>query len=140
MVISIAKNVLVGILAHAEETYPEECCGLLIATGDNNNKKEVVETNSFPGPRNDRYHIDPLELYKADRMAAQKGLYIAGIYHSHPDYPASLSMYDLEHSFHWYSYLVVSVPKGKAGDFRSWIPNEDRTDKNVEPVDVSGGA
>ena len=144
MVISISKNVLVGILAHAEETYPEECCGLLIATGNNNDNKKVVETirmtNSFAGPRNDRYHINPLELYKADRTAAQKGLYIAGIYHSHPDYPASLSKYDLEHSFHWYSYLVVSVPKGKAGDFRSWIPNEDRTEMSEEPVDVSGGA
>jgi proteasome lid subunit RPN8/RPN11 len=139
VVISITKDVLAGIMAHAEETYPEECCGLLIATGD----KRVVETmrmtNSFPGPRNDRYHIDPLALYKADRTAAQRGLYIAGIYHSHPDYPASLSKYDLEHSFPWYSYLVVSVPKGRAGDFRSWLPNDDRTEMNEEPVDVSSG-
>ena len=78
--------------------------------------------NAFSGPKHDRYHIDPLELFKADREAANRGLAIAGIYHSHPDYPATLSKFDLEHSFPWYSYVVVSVPKGEAGDTRSWLP------------------
>ncbi len=140
MAIAITKRLLDEITAHAEETYPEECCGLLIATGD----KKVVETirmkNSFSGPKHDRYHIDPLELYKADRTVAQKGFYIAGIYHSHPDYPASLSKYDLEHSFPWYSYLVISVPKGRADDFKSWLPNDSRTSVNEEPVEIAGGA
>jgi proteasome lid subunit RPN8/RPN11 len=140
VVITITKNVLNEIVSHAEETYPEECCGLLITTGD----KKVFETirmkNSFPGPRHDRYNIDPLELYKADRSVAQRGLSVAGIYHSHPDYPASLSKYDLEHAFPWYSYLVVSVPKGKAGDYKSWLPNESRTSMSEESVEIAGGS
>ncbi len=139
MAMAITREVLNEIMSHAESTYPEECCGLLVATGG----KKVVETmrmkNAFSGPKHDRYHIDPLELYKADRTVARRGLYVAGIYHSHPDYAASLSKFDLEHSFPWYSYLVVSVPKGKAGDFKSWLPDEGRTGTREESIEIVGG-
>jgi proteasome lid subunit RPN8/RPN11 len=138
MSIKILKSVFEQIMTHAEETYPEECCGLLIAPG--NGEKKVIEsvrmTNAYTGPKNDRYHINPLELFKADRAVAQKGLSITGIYHSHPDYPAKLSAYDLEHSFPWYSYVVVSVPKGKAGDVKSWVPDDRRTATSEETVEV----
>jgi proteasome lid subunit RPN8/RPN11 len=137
MSIKILKSVLDQVTAHAEETYPEECCGLLIGPRDD---KRVIDSvrmrNAFDGPRHDRYHIDPLELAKADRAAARKGLQVTGIYHSHPDYPAVLSAYDLEHSFPWYSYVVVSVPKGKAGEIRSWIPDEGPTRSREEQIEV----
>ena len=87
MVLAITKQILDEIMSHAEETYPEECCGLLIATQNKNVVETIRMRNSFSGPKHDKYHIDPLELYKADRTAAQQGLCIAGIYHSHPDYP-----------------------------------------------------
>jgi proteasome lid subunit RPN8/RPN11 len=140
MVLVIATKVLREIQSHAEEAYPEECCGLLIATDG----KKVVESmrmkNVYPGPRHDRYHIDPLEFYRADRMAGQRGLYVRGIYHSHPDYPASLSSFDLEHSFPWYSYLVMSVSGGRVKDLKSWLANEGRTATSEEPIDIVGDA
>ncbi len=135
------RRTLDEIQAHARSAYPEECCGLLIA---NSGSKDVVDTlkmrNAFSGPKHDRYHIDPLELFKADREAAKRGLAIAGIYHSHPDYPATLSKFDLEHSFPWYSYVVVSVPKGEAGDTRSWLPNQDRNSVAEERIEIRDGA
>jgi proteasome lid subunit RPN8/RPN11 len=146
MTICIARKVLDEIHAHAEATYPEECCGLLVAEGGSdtvaapNSKKTISESirmnNAYEGPKHDRYNIDPLELFKADRAISQKGLTIAGIYHSHPDYPASLSKFDLEHSFPWYSYIVISVPKGRAGDTRSWIPREDHESVFQEEIEV----
>jgi proteasome lid subunit RPN8/RPN11 len=136
MTIRIARQVLDEIHVHAESTYPEECCGFLIA--DKN--KKIIESmrvaNAYPGSKHDRYDINPLELFKADRATSQRGLSIAGVYHSHPDYPASLSAFDLEHSFPWYSYLVVSVPKGRAGDTKSWTPNEDRKSVSEEKIEV----
>ncbi len=140
MVLVIREKVLEEIRSHAEEAYPEECCGLLIATDG----KKVVEAmrtkNAYQGSKHDRYHIDPLEFYRADRAAGQRGLYIAGIYHSHPDYPTSLSSFDLEHSFPWYSYLVMSVSSGKVKDFKSWLPNEGRTTTSEEQIDILGDA
>ena len=139
MVIKIGRRTLEKVHAHAESTYPEECCGLLVAK----ESKEVVDVvhmrNAFSGPKHDRYHIDPLELFKADREVARKGLTIVGVYHSHPDYPATLSKFDLEHSFPWYSYVVVSVPRGEAKDTRSWVPNQDHTGVTEERIEVVDG-
>jgi proteasome lid subunit RPN8/RPN11 len=136
MTISITRSVLDAIHAHAESTYPEECCGLLICDKPKNVIESIRMKNAYDGPKHDRYNIDPLELFKADRSSAQRGLSIAGIYHSHPDYPASLSKFDTEHSFPWYSYIVVSVPKGKAGDTKVWIPGEDRASASEEVLEV----
>ncbi len=77
-----------------------------------------------------------MELLKIDRVMLQKGLTIAGIYHSHPDHPASLSRFDLEHSFPWYSYVVVSVAKGRAVDTKSWIPREDHRSVYQEEIEI----
>lgn len=135
----IPKRVLDEVEAHALEAYPEECCGLLIATGG----KRVVDSarmkNEYSGPKHDRYHIDPLELYRADRAASQRGLLVAGIYHSHPDYPATLSRFDLDHAFPWYSYLVLSVGKGGTNDRRLWIPNENHTKASEDKIEVVEG-
>jgi len=140
LAINLDKKTLEAIHAHAEATYPDECCGLLIA---GSGSKVVVDSvkmrNAFSGPKHDRYHIDPLEMFRADREAAKRGLAIAGIYHSHPDYPATLSKFDLEHSFPWYSYVVISVPKGAAGDTRSWLPNHDKNSVAEEKIEIRDG-
>ncbi len=132
----IAKRVIDEVHAHAESTYPDECCGLLIADRDKRIIESTRMTNTYPGPKHDRYDIDPLELFKADRAVSHRGLSIAGVYHSHPDYPASLSAFDLEHSFPWYTYIVVSVQKGKAADTRSWTPAEDRKTASEDGIEV----
>lgn len=134
----IAKRVLDEVHAHAESTYPDECCGLLIADGHKRIIESVRVTNTYPGPKHDRYDIEPLELYKADRAVSHRGLSVAGVYHSHPDYPATLSTFDLEHSFPWYTYLVVSVRKGRAAETRSWVPSEDRKGASEETLEVEG--
>lgn len=138
MAISIARRVFDEMHTHAESTYPEECCGLLISDSARRVTESVRMRNSYDGPKHDRYNIDPLELFRADRASAQRGLTIAGIYHSHPDYPATLSKFDTEHSFPWYSYVVISVPHGKAGDTKSWVPREDRKSASEETVEVFG--
>lgn len=145
MTIRIAKKVFNEIHVHAEETYPEECCGLLISKGGaastaRDSTKTIIDSirmrNAYDGPKHDRYNIDPMELFRADRSISQKELAIAGIYHSHPDYPASLSQFDLEHSFPWYSYIIISVPKAHAEDTKSWIPKDDHKSASQESIEV----
>jgi len=136
MTIWIAKKVLDEIRAHAEATYPEECCGLLIADGSKKVSESIRMKNAYAGQKHDRYDIDPLELFKTDRSISQRGLGIAAIYHSHPDYPATLSKFDLDHSFSWYSYVVISVPGGHAGDTRSWAPSDDHKSASEERIEI----
>jgi len=139
MTTRVAKRVLDEIRAHAESTYPEECCGLLVADGGGTVMDSVRVANAYPGPKHDRYDIRPLDLFRADRAVSQRGLSIAGVYHSHPDYPATLSRFDLEHSFPWYCYVVVSVPRGRAGETRSWAPEEDRGSASEHAIEVVEG-
>jgi len=136
MTIWIAKKAFDDIRAHAEATYPEECCGLLIANGNKRVSDSIRMKNVYGGPKHDRYDIDSLELFKADRAISQRGLEITAIYHSHPDYHATLSQFDLEHSFSWYSYVIISVPKGRADDTRSWIPADDHKSVSEERIEI----
>jgi len=142
----IPRKVFREIHAHSEATYPEECCGLLIAEGSADaaaaprSKKMITESirmnNAYEGSKHNRYNMDPLDFFKADRAVSQRGLTIAGIYHSHPEYPASLSKFDLKHAFPWYSYVVISVLKGRAGETKSWILREDHESAFEEEMEI----
>jgi len=106
------------IRRHGEETYPNECCGILLGTLDND-ARMVQATVRCGNTRSDspqnRYNIDPRELVRAQREAHERGLDIVGFYHSHPDHPARWSPTDFEEA-HWIgcSYVITSVEKGKA--------------------------
>jgi proteasome lid subunit RPN8/RPN11 len=47
---------------------------------------------------------------------------VIGSYHSHPDFVATPSAFDLEHLAPWptLSCIIVSVNNGVAGDVRCW--------------------
>ncbi|MBI4782962.1 MAG: M67 family metallopeptidase [Oscillatoriophycideae cyanobacterium NC_groundwater_1537_Pr4_S-0.65um_50_18] len=138
------------ICAHAQRTYPEECCGLLLGQLDlmteqkklvevwetlnawNSEVKEIMtslisetsEKTDEPGQKShaksDRYWIDPKDLLAAQRHGRDRHLDIIGIYHSHPDHRAVPSECDRAMAWSRYSYLIISVDHGSAIDYRSW--------------------
>jgi proteasome lid subunit RPN8/RPN11 len=104
--------------AHGEETYPHECCGVLL--GKPNEKgwrvlEAVRAGNTRTDSAHNRYDIAPVELVRIQRSARDKGLEIAGFYHSHPDHPAQWSQTDFAEA-HWLgcSYVITAVAQGKA--------------------------
>ena len=108
------------IRRHGEETYPQECCGILIGTleGDTRTVRGTIPCNNISDSPQTRYDIDPRELIRAQRDAHDRGLDIVGFYHSHPDHPAQWSPTDLDQA-HWIgcSYVIIGVEKGQA----AWI-------------------
>ena len=127
------------ISAHGEQDYPHECCGLLIGHFSESGVKVVAETYPISNAREieakrNRFLIRPEELMRGERHAADKGLDVVGFYHSHPDHPAVPSQYDLEQAWPVYSYIVVAVSAGRAGDLRSWELQPDRTAFNEEEI------
>jgi proteasome lid subunit RPN8/RPN11 len=119
--LSFPKSVFDEICRHGEETYPHECCGVLLGRADPENDQRIVSTavrcgNTRSDSPHDRYHIDPRELIAAQRLARQRGEDIVGFYHSHPDHPPRWSQTDLAEA-HWLgvSYVITSVKEGKAG-------------------------
>lgn len=127
----VHTDALREIRRHGEETYPEECCGLLIGRLDEG-QNEVLHArravNQNENRRVDRYVIAPEEYRDADRDARKRGLDIVGIYHSHPDHPAEPSATDLEQAtFPGYTYVIVSVRDGRADDMTAWSLAPDRS-------------
>ena len=123
----------------AQETYPHECCGLLVGSVENG-VKTVTEFIPAENQRNDspanRYLITPDLLNEVEEKLKDTGFAILGFFHSHPDVPAQPSAYDQEHAWPWYSYLIVSVLKGKAEEFHNWRLREDRSAFDPEKVEL----
>ena len=104
---------------HGEETYPHECCGVLLGRFDDDGAKTVTRAvrcgNTWLDSLHNRYLIDPKELIRIQREGRERGEEIVGFYHSHPDHPAQWSPTDLAEA-HWMgcSYVITSVEKGRA--------------------------
>ena len=63
-----------------------------------------------------------------------------GIYHSHPDSPASPSEYDRDHAWPWFSYIIVSVNAGIAAEALAWKLRDDRSGFDRLIVEENGEA
>jgi len=126
-----------AIEAHGEQTYPHECCGLMLGRVVDGTRV-VEEVNPVNNARLDsplnRYLIPPDEMVKGDRYARERGLDIIGFYHSHPNVAAHPSQFDLEHAWPWYSYVIVSVKEGAAAELHSWVLRDDRSQFDQEEV------
>lgn len=124
---------LTQINQHSEETYPYECCGILLGLFQAPKRivQQVCRIPNLNQTRQDRYEMDPQQRLIVEQSATQKGLEVIGFYHSHPDHDAYFSQTDLEGSEEYrfgepwlpstYSYLVVSVQKGKSVLCKSFI-------------------
>ena len=122
--LKLSQAVYDEIRRHGEETYPNECCGALLGTVEDDIRIVSASArcrNLRTDSAADRYEIDPVEMVRIQRDARPRGLDIVGFYHSHPDHPARWSPTDLEQAF-WLgcSYVITSVEKGKAQLTRSF--------------------
>jgi proteasome lid subunit RPN8/RPN11 len=122
---------------HGEETYPDECCGVLLGRMEDDGVRTVSSTARAGNTRTDsahnRYNIDPKDLIRIQREGRERGEDIIGFYHSHPDHPARWSSTDLAEA-HWFgcSYVITSVEKGKAGLTNSFeLTGSEEADKKL---------
>ena len=141
--LKIGKSDYQTLRDHGEETYPHECCGVLLGRteGEDRAVTSIVRCGNTrtDSPQN-RYHIDPRELIGIERQGRERGDDIVGFYHSHPDHPARWSPTDLVEA-HWIgcSYVITSVEKGKAAITNSFeLVGADESDKKFadESVEV----
>ena len=96
-----------GLLTHARNEAPLECCGLLIGT-----KEQVVRSarahNVLQSPT--RYRVDPVDHFEAIRTARNEGLEVVGAYHSHPTSLPQPSETDLHQAIYpHFVYVIVSL-------------------------------
>jgi len=122
----ISQPILDQVRRHGEETYPHECCGVLLGQMDSDKDERAVsravgcKNTRSDSPQN-RYHIDPRELIAVQKQGRERGEDIVGFYHSHPDHPAQPSSTDLVEA-HWIgcSYVITAVDHGRASQTNSF--------------------
>ena len=126
------------IRRHGEETYPHECCGALVGSGNRVTAAVALPNTTEEGPRR-RFMVRPSDYRVAEQKARELGGDLLGFYHSHPDHPARPSQYDLDHAWPTFAYIIVAVagagenlPRrsaegAKAGDMTVWYLKEDRS-------------
>ncbi|MEO6758286.1 MAG: M67 family metallopeptidase [Saprospiraceae bacterium] len=126
------------MVAHAQKTYPNECCGAMLGPIDGDEKTVRVALpleNAYDGAQRERYELRPEDLLFAEREARKNGMDLIGIFHSHPDCDAYFSKTDLENSCPWYSFVVLSIQKGQFHHANSWLPNMDQTEAAKEELE-----
>ncbi len=129
--IIITESNFNSIKQNALQKYPEECCGFLFGKTESS-ETQLIKTvtdiqpvnNTSPENREKEYHIAPADYLKAEKYAAENNLDLLGIYHSHPDHPASPSEYDRMRALPVFSYLIISVSKKGIADLTSSLLNE----------------
>ena len=139
--LKISPRDYAAIRRHGEETYPYECCGVLLGEMDGD-VRVVTSTARCGNTRTDsarnRYHIDPKELVRIQREGRERGEDVVGFYHSHPDHPAQWSQTDLAEA-HWFgcSYVITSVARGQAAATNSFeLIGSDESDKQFADESV----
>jgi proteasome lid subunit RPN8/RPN11 len=127
------NRVLNEICAHARETLPEECCGLI--AGDDRvrqrlaypcrnemTRRHQLDPSNFPRDGREGFYMNQLDYLKAVEEVEGKGQRITAVYHSHVGFGVYLSEMDLEYALHDAfpfpnaDHIVVAVFDGKITD------------------------
>jgi proteasome lid subunit RPN8/RPN11 len=126
----IDARAMEAMRAHAEEAFPEECCGVLFATPEGplvrrmtnvQNRLHAADPENHPRDARTAYQMEPRELFEVNRDGDRPGWRIVLFYHSHPSHDAYFSPTDRaralwgdaddapEPAYPGVAYLVLSV-------------------------------
>ena len=123
--VSFRASTLATLADHARETYPIECCGLILRRDREeavrrirNIQDELHARDPMRYPRTSRiaYYMDGKALLDVLNEVDRDGWTVAAFYHSHPDHAAYFSqedteraMFDGEPIYPDTAYLVIAL-------------------------------
>lgn len=139
---SISRQSMDEVRLHAMDTYPDECCGVIVSLAggsdlvvrvrniqDEMHGKDPV---SYPRTARTAYAGHPADLHAALSQAEQEGCALLAFYHSHPDHESYFSAEDGaqatpfgEPSYPEALQVVVSLYGHKVRDIKAfaWSPD-----------------
>ncbi len=115
------------IVEHAEESFPNECCGFLLGKEAEEHRivtEVILSINQSEENQKRRFKISPKDYLSAEQYAEEQGLQLLGIYHSHPNHPAKPSEHDRVVAQPYFSYVILSVLDKEFFQLRSWRLND----------------
>ena len=116
---SIAASAGAAMRSHAREHAPRECCGLLVGHG--RRVDLALPMTNVARRATIRFRIDPAEHLAVRRVLRQitPSLQIVGVYHSHPQGPASPSERDVaEANYPEWLFVIIGRRSRTIGAFQ----------------------
>ena len=116
--VRLLEHVRAELLDHARTAAPEECCGMVVGSGDLID--ESVRMRNVAADRAMRYRVDPAEHIALNRRLRGTGRVVMGAYHSHPRGSAVPSDTDRSEALYpEFIWLIVSLapPDGRIAAF-----------------------
>ena len=123
--LSLSEKALEEIAQHAQETFPEECCGVIFHDGavdrvhrlkNIQNQLHALVPQTYPRTCAIAYPMDYKELELVIDEAKRNGARLKAFYHSHPNHDAYFSNEDKafaspfgEPTFPGTAQLVVAI-------------------------------
>jgi len=135
-VLRISKELTLRMEAHLEKAYPGEGAGFLLGTDGDVKDVLLLENAREEEARHNRFLITPEDYLKAEMTAANLGVDLIGVFHSHPDCPNVPSEYDREWAQPFFSYIITRVDNGRTVSHRSWKLLEDRSKYDEEEIQI----
>ncbi|MFQ5683019.1 MAG: Mov34/MPN/PAD-1 family protein [Candidatus Binatia bacterium] len=103
MTLTLTEKAWEEISHHAVESFPEECCGIVLFDGEIDdvrclrniqNQLHTIDPETYPRDATIAYTMDLKELESIIHEAETTGAKIKAFYHSHPDHEAYFSQED----------------------------------------------
>ena len=154
MTLRISKLSWEVICQHARETFPEECCGVIISGARKEEVRRITNMQNalhqkdpltYPRDAATAYFMNTKELFALLQEADRGHLTLKAFYHSHPDHGAYFSaedkaraMFDDEPAYPDSVHLVVSVYKREVREAKAFAWEPAKRDFVAVPLTIEG--
>jgi [CysO sulfur-carrier protein]-S-L-cysteine hydrolase len=116
--IRVPQSINDAMIAHSQEGFPLEVCGILGGVGG---EVSAIYRMTNTDASNEHFMMDPKEQFAVVKDLRAKGLAMLAIYHSHPESPARPSEEDIRLALTpGVSYLIISLADQKAPVVKSF--------------------
>ncbi len=127
--VEMPAHILNEVFAHARETLPEECCGLIVGSTQTPHSEVVRcrnemtrhhqrDATTYPRDGKQGFYMNEIDYLRAETEASARGQRVTVVYHSHVDCGAYFSSMDQDfasrplYPFPDADHLVVAVAGG----------------------------
>jgi proteasome lid subunit RPN8/RPN11 len=148
--VTLSADAWNAISRHAQESFPDECCGVVLANVDHEivqpveniqNKLHALDPETYPRTAVIAYAMDPKELELVIDSGARNGAKLKAFYHSHPDHEAYFSNEDKafaspfgEPTFPNAAQIVVSIYGREVKRMCAFAWSEEQSDFVEVPI------
>ena len=109
------------LVSLSRDSYPKECCALLLGETKAGNTVESTVTDAISVRNMDHssvsFSVEPDELLNVYRLAEARNLQVVGIFHSHPSQPIPSGTDRVYMKINPVAWLIYSTTTEKMGAF-----------------------